>query len=88
MMMIKSPCCPDNPTENLAFTLYAVSEEENSCFDEFDDIYSSMEQDLEILKTLAHERCLSDSEIETYLWLCGEIGEEVEQWILCNNYYL
>lgn len=85
--MINSPCCPDSLVENLAFTLYAINEEENnSYFDDLEDIYLSMEQDLAYFETIAGERDLTYDEIEMYLYLCKETGTEPEDWVV-GNYF-
>ena len=66
--MLKSPCCPDSLIENLAFTLYAVTEEEE------DELY-------ELIDTALY-RPLTEDEIDRYISLCEEIGIEIDDDII------
>ena len=77
--MIKSPCCPGNSAEDLAFTLFVIEQEKaNSLhyFDYLDDIYSDLEFRIQELEASAEFRKLSDDEIDLYLYLCKQIGSE------------
>ena len=85
MAMIKSPCYPGNPTEDLAFTLF-VLEQENaisaSYIDQLDDLYAGMERDIEEIENNALFRPLTADEKDTYLYLCKETGMVPEDWVL------
>ena len=62
MALIKSPCCPGNPAEDLAFTMF-VLEQENALSmtyaDQLDDLYAGMERDIDELEYLALYRPLT-----------------------------
>ena len=85
MALIKSPCCPGNPAEDLAFTMF-VLEQENALSmtyaDQLDDLYAGMERDIDELEYLALYRPLTPEEKDTYLYLCKETGAVPEDWVL------
>ena len=85
MALIKSPCCPGNPAEDLAFTMF-VLEQENALsmtyVDQLDDLYAGMERDIDELEYLALYRPLTPKEKDTYLYLCKETGAIPEDWVL------